>query len=99
MSGVTLPKVRWVERHDLPFMWVDVAALDAACKLDAGFYLPVGAGAYWDLRAPAELQMPIVAFGDDGSAFFQDGRHRFAWMRDSGRDACRSASSTSTGLR
>ena len=42
------------------------------------------AGAYWDLRAPAELQMPIVAFGDDGSAFFQDRWHRFAWMRDSG---------------
>ena len=38
--------LRWVGRHDLPFLWIDVGLVDAAWKLDTHLWVPVGAGAY-----------------------------------------------------
>ena len=82
-------RVRWVKHRDYPFLWVDVALVDAAWKLDARFYLSPGSGWRWDQRLAGqelvEISMPLIECDANGNEFgFVDGRHRFAWVRDNG---------------
>jgi hypothetical protein len=81
-------QVRWVKHPDLPFLWIDIVLADESWReRSEGFYLPKGHGAWWLRRELAgelhEVRMPIVFFEDIGVSF-EDGRHRFCWMRDKG---------------
>lgn len=75
-------------------VWVSVAKVDEAWRLDKGFYIGAGgSGAsiekrygdfgLWLASSNARIELPIVAI-EDGVVSFSDGRHRFAWLRDHG---------------
>lgn len=78
-------------------VWVSVTKLDAAWKLDDGFYIGSGgSGAaiddryarfgVWIASTSESVDLPMVAF-EKGVVSFSDGRHRFAWLRDHGVQA------------
>lgn len=96
VASMTRRIVRWKHEHKRPrasrdaVVWVDVAALDAAWRLDGGFYLDRGAPTSrykylrfeeWFLETRDWVGMPVVGATSE-AAEFTNGRHRFAWMRD-----------------
>lgn len=76
---------------------VDPVTFDAAFKKDPGFYVEPGGGgqsakpgAYdrfgeW-LKEGKPIEASEVTVHPDGSVSFTNGRHRYAWMRDHGRE-------------
>jgi hypothetical protein len=86
-------QIRWVTSHrgqaePRCVVWVNVAKLDAALRIAR-----VDADAAWHRQFIAFLErgipvrMPIIGVYDDGSVVFEDGRHRFAWVRDHGAES------------
>jgi hypothetical protein len=85
----------WQEKHRI--VWISVEALDASWQKDCCYVAAGGKGGnafryqrfgQW-LRASnprRRIQMPVVGFPGD-CVGFEDGRHRFAWLRDHGVDA------------
>jgi hypothetical protein len=82
-------------RRDQVTIMVDPAALDAAWKAaDPGYYVPLGGEQKGGSRKRFEeflekgrpIEAPRVVLGKDGSPFFDNGRHRFAVLRDKGID-------------
>ncbi len=82
------------QRDDEKTVMVDAAKLDAAWEKDKGYYLGPGqehgdgkrAGVEEFLKKGEPVQASRVTLDKSGTASFQDGRHRFAVLRDKGID-------------
>lgn len=85
--------IRWKRQwSDLRVVWINVAKLDAAWKLDDD-YIVIGksdlGGRYQNfgrflLLYDKPIWMPTVSPLEGGAVGFTDGRHRFSWVRDHG---------------
>lgn len=89
---------QWTRRcryADDTIVWIDVAKLDASWSHDSEFYITQGGGGAsignryeqfgeWIQQGHA-IQMPEVSNSPyHDRLMFDDGRHRFAWLRDHG---------------
>jgi hypothetical protein len=86
----------WDPEHQDAVVWIDVGKLDQSWRKDGDYVGPVGAGSNMEgryqsfgewvgeaMKAGWSVFMPDVCLDDDtGEIVFNDGRHRFAWLRD-----------------
>ena len=89
-------RIRWTMRRETDVaLWVDVAKADAIWRAHECYVGPQGAGGNrfryerfgrWLLEKPRLVVMPSVGLCE-GLLLFEDGRHRFAWLRDHGLEA------------
>jgi hypothetical protein len=86
--------IRWIKPswRPTPFVWVNVAKFDQAWRADDLYISSVANGWHrmfvrWISREDDPVDMAIVYADDDGSVSFQNGRHRFAWVRDHGAES------------
>jgi hypothetical protein len=87
----------WEDVEPDPIVWVNIALVEAAFKLDPDHYVGFGGSGAGqpsryakigrELRDGHEMWMPNLHLHEGGIIRFTDGRHRFAWVRDHGGTA------------
>lgn len=88
---ITMPRDS-VARGD-SFVWLNVEKFDKAFAKEPNFYIAKGGEGgirnryanFGEFAADAKtIEASQIAVAADGSAMFQNGRHRYAWFRDQG---------------
>jgi hypothetical protein len=88
----------WDWRRRYGIVWVSIPKVDASWKEDQGYVPPQAVGSdglawryarfgKWLLSSKQQrrVEMPVVGYsGKPCCIGFEDGRHRFAWLRDHG---------------
>jgi hypothetical protein len=86
-------RVRDLREHRAAVVWIDVTQFDASWAKDDLYVAPGGEGGMarryagfgqWLAAGGAPVEMPEVGLGYRNEIVFNNGRHRYSWLRDHG---------------